>query len=212
MLHQKLFPHFSLSEARKCQFINEICRHFQPAKNPSLHVRSRLGFSTDWERHDIMCRSIAYLRFLQPLLELLQRNNIPVAFLFLFSGLFTPCVEIAVADAPSFDPRKTALVLPAVCLEHRVVCLLPRPLLERTYRPAACLAVERCAVAVLRADAACLGKVAPAVLAAPHGDVALHAGLQGKGDHVRYGICVQHRCTGIAAHRLKTRGQQAERE
>lgn len=75
--------------------------------------------------------------------------------------MLAPGVEIAVADAPSFDPRKTALVLPAVCLEHRVVCLLQRPLLERTYRPAACLAVERCAVAVLRADAACLGKGEP---------------------------------------------------
>lgn len=75
--------------------------------------------------------------------------------------MLAPGVEIAVADAPSFDPRKTALVLPAVCLEHRVVCLLQRPLLERTYRPAACLAVERCAVTVLRADAAYLGKGEP---------------------------------------------------
>ena len=118
------------------------------------------------------------LRLLQPPLKLLQGDAALVAPLFLRSGLLAPGVEIAVADAPGLDPRETAFVLSAVDLEHRVVRLLQRPLLERTYRPAACLAVERCAVAVLRADAACLGKVAPTVLAAPHGDVALHAGLQ----------------------------------
>ena len=100
------------------------------AENLSLHVRGRLGFSTDWERHVITCRSIAYLRFLQPLLELLQRDNIPVAFLFLFSGLFTPGVELTVADAARLDPRKATLVFPAVCLEYRVIGLLQCPLLK----------------------------------------------------------------------------------
>ena len=99
-------------------------------ENPNLHIRSRLGFSTDWEQHVITFRSIAYLRFLQPLLELLQRDNIPVAFLFLFSGLFTPGVELTVADAARLDPRKAPLVFPAVCLEYRVIGLLQCPLLK----------------------------------------------------------------------------------
>ena len=89
---------------------------------------------------------------------------------------------------PGLDPRKAALVLPAVDLEHRVVRLFQRPLLECAHRTAAGLTVERCAVAVLRADAACLGKVPPAVLAATHGDAALHAGLQRKADHIRHCI------------------------
>lgn len=99
-------------------------------ENPNLHIRSRLGFSTDWEQHVITFRSIAYLRFLQPLLELLQRDTIPVAFLFLFSGLFTPGVELTVADAARLDPRKAPLVFPAVCLEYRVIGLLQCPLLK----------------------------------------------------------------------------------
>ena len=103
---------------------------FQPIDKSSLHVRSRLGFSTDWEQHVITFRSIAYLRFLQPLLELLQRDNIPVAFLFLFSGLFTPGVELTVADAARLDPRKAPLVLSAVCLEYRIIGLLQCPLLK----------------------------------------------------------------------------------
>ena len=179
MLHHKLFPQLSLCEARKCQFINEIYRHFQPVKKPSLHIRSRLGFSTDWERHVIIFRSIACLRFLQPLPELLQRDNIPVAFLFLFSILFTPGVELTVADAARLDPRKAPLVFSAVCLEYRVIGLFQRPLLEYTDLPAFSLSLRHRPLAVLRADAPRLSKVAPAVFAPPHGDVLLHTALQG---------------------------------
>ena len=154
----------------------------------------------------------ACLRLFQPPLEFLCGDDALVAFLFLLSGLFTPGVELAVADAPGLDPRKAAFVLPAINLEHRIVRLLQRPLLECAHRTAAGLTVEWCAVAVLRADAACLGEVPPAVFAAAHGDAALHASLQRKSDHIRYGIRVQHRRASIAIHRLKARGQQTERE
>ena len=135
-----------------------------------------------------------------------------VAFLFLPSGLFAPRIKLAVADAPCLDPRETALILLAVDLEHRIVRLLQRPLLECTHRTAAGLTVEWCAVAVLRADAACLGEVPPAVFAATHGDAALHAGLQRKADHIRHGVRVQHRRASIAIHRLEARGQQTEQK
>ena len=129
-----------------------------------------------------------HLRLLQPPLEFLRGDATLVAFLFLLSGLLAPRVKLAIADTPGLDPRKAALVLPAVDLEHRVVRLLQRPLLESSHRTAAGLTVEWCAVAVLRADAACLGEVPPAVLTATHGDATLHAGLQRKTDHIRHCI------------------------
>ena len=123
------------------------------------------------------------LQLLQPPLEILRGDSSLVAFLFLLSGLLAPGVELAVADTTGLDPRKAALVLPAVDLEHRVVRLLQRPLLECPHRTAAGLTVERRAVAVLRADTACLGEVPSAVFAAAYSDAALHAGLQRKADH-----------------------------
>ena len=153
-----------------------------------------------------------HLRLLQPLLELFHSDATLVAFLFLLSGLLAPRVKLAIADTPGLDPRKAALVLPAVDLEHRVVRLLQRPLLESSHRTAAGLTVEWCAVAVLRADAACLGKVPPAVLAATHGDAALHASLQRIADHIRHGVRIQHRRTSVTTHRLEARGQQTERK
>ena len=119
------------------------------------------------------------LRLLQPPLEILRGDSSLIAFLFLFSGLLAPSIKLTVADAPCLDPREASLVLSAVDLEHRVVRLLQRPLLECTHRTAAGLTVEWCAVAVLRADAACLGEVPSAVFAATHGDAALHASLPG---------------------------------
>ena len=152
------------------------------------------------------------LRLLQPPLELVLGDDALVAFLFLLSGLLAPRIKLTVADAPGLDPRKAVLVLSAVDLEHRVVRLLQRPLLECTHRTAAGLTVEWCAVAVLCADAACLGEVPPAVFAAAHGDAALHAGLQRKADHIRHGVRVQHRRASVTTHRLKARGEQAERK
>ena len=129
-----------------------------------------------------------HLRLLQPLLELFHSDATLVAFLFLLSGLLAPRIKLTVADAPGLDPRKTAFVLSAVDLEHRVVRLLQRPLLEGPHRAATGLTVERCAAAVLRADAACLGEVPSAVLAATHGDIALYESLQRKADHIRHCI------------------------
>ena len=129
-----------------------------------------------------------YLRLLQPPLEFLYGDATLVAFLFLLSGLLAPRIKLTVADAPGLDPREAAFVLPAVDLEYRIVRLLQRPLLESSHRPAAGLTVEWCAVAVLCTDAACLGKVPPAVFAATHGNIALHAGLQRKADHIRHCI------------------------
>ena len=131
-----------------------------------------------------------HLRLLQPPSKLLRGDSSLVTSLFLLSGLFTPRIKLAAADTTGLDPRKAALVLPAVDLEHRVVRLLQRPLLECPHRTAAGLTVERCAIAVLCADAACLGKVPPAVFTATHGDIALHAGLQRKADHIRHRIRV----------------------
>ena len=130
----------------------------------------------------------ACLRLFQPPLEFALSDDTLITFLFLLSGLFAPSVELAVADTPGLDPRKAALVLPAVDLEHRVVRLLQRPLLECPHRTAAGLTVERRAAAVLCADAACLGEVPSAVFAATHGDAALHASLQRKADHIRHSI------------------------
>ena len=40
-------------------------------------------------------RVILYFRVAEPLLEILQRDDLAVAFLLFFSGLFTPCVRIS---------------------------------------------------------------------------------------------------------------------
>ena len=130
----------------------------------------------------------ACLRLLQPPLELVLGDDALITLLFLFSGLLAPSVELTVADAPSLDPCEAALVLPAVDLEYRIVRLLQCPLLESSHQPAAGLTIEWCAVAVLCTDTACLCKVPSAVLAATHGDAALHASLQRKADHIRYGV------------------------
>ena len=85
------------------------------------------------------------LRLLQPPLEILCGDATLVAFLFLLSGLLAPRIKLTVADAPCLDPRKAALVLPAINLEHRIVRLLQRPLLECTHRTAAGLTVVQVA-------------------------------------------------------------------
>ena len=69
-------------------------------------------------------------RLPQPVLELVQGNDLPVAFLFHLPGLLAPGVELLVGDAARLDPGKAFLVLPAVGLEHRIVGLLLGSLLE----------------------------------------------------------------------------------
>ena len=60
-------------------------------------------------------------RSLQPSVKFLGGDNIPVAFLFLFSGSLAPVVKLLVRDAPGLDPREAPLVFLAVRLEHRVL-------------------------------------------------------------------------------------------
>ena len=97
-------------------------------------------------RQRIRCRQLAgsvvlYVGVAEPLLELTQRDDLAVAFLLFFSGLFTPGIELLVGDAPGFDPREALFVLLAVRLENRVVGLFFRPLPERADLAAALLAV-----------------------------------------------------------------------
>ena len=83
----------------------------------------------------------SYFRVAESLLEFLQRDDLPVALLLFFSGLFTPCVELLVGDAASLDPREALFILLAVCFKNRVIGLLFCPLPERTDLAAALLAV-----------------------------------------------------------------------
>lgn len=143
-------------------------------------------------RQRIRCRQLAgsvfsYFRVAEPLLEFFQRDDLPVALLLFFSGLFTPCVELLVGDAPGFDPCEALFVLLAVRLENRVVGLFFRPLPERADLAAALFAELYRALAVLRAHAPGLREPATAVLAAAHGHAALDAASQRIVDHVPHG-------------------------
>ena len=57
-------------------------------------------------------------------MEILQRDDLPVALLLFFSGFFTPGIELLVSDAASLDPREALFVLLAIRLEDGVVGLL----------------------------------------------------------------------------------------
>ena len=157
----------------------------------------------------IRCRQLAgsvvsYFRVAEPLLEFFQRDDLPVAFLLFFSGLFTPRIELLVGDASGLDPREALFVLLAVCLENRVVGLLFRPLPERADLAAALLTVLYRALAVLRAHAPGLREPAAAVLAAAHGHAALDAASQRVVDHVPHGGGIQNRCAPARLDRFKT--------
>lgn len=142
-------------------------------------------------RQRIRCRQLtgsvfSYFGVAEPLLEILQRDDLPVALLLFFSGFFTPGIELLVGDAPGLDPREALFVLLAVCFENRVIGLSFRPLPERTDLAAALLTVLYRALAVLRAHAAGLRKPAAAILAAAHGHAALDAASQRIVDHVAH--------------------------
>ena len=97
-------------------------------------------------RQRIRCRQLAgsvvsYFRVAEPLLEFLQRDDLPVAFFLFFSGFLAPGIKLLVGDAAGFDPREALFVLLAVRLENRVVGLFFRPLPERADLAAALLAV-----------------------------------------------------------------------
>ena len=130
---------------------------------------------------------VSYFRVAKPLLELLQRDDLAVAFFLFFSGFLAPGIKLLISDAAGLDPREALFVLLAVRLENRVVGLLFCPLTECADLAAALLAVLYRALAVLRAHAAGLREPAAAVLAAAHGHAALDAASQRIVDHVAHG-------------------------
>ena len=149
---------------------------------------------------------------MEPLLELLQRDDLAVTFFLFFSGFLAPCVKLLIGDAPGFDPREALFVLLAVRLENRVVGLFFRPLPERADLAAALLAVLHGALAVLRAHAPGLREPAAAVLAAAHGHAALDAASQRIVDHVPHGGRVQNRRAPARLDRLKTQRDRLKSE
>ena len=124
---------------------------------------------------------------MEPLLELLQRDDLAVTFFLFFSGFLAPCVKLLIGDAPGFDPREALFVLLAVRLENGVVGLFFRPLPERADLAAALLTVLHGALAILCAHTAGLREPAAAVLAAAYGHAALDAASQRIVDHVPHG-------------------------
>ena len=130
---------------------------------------------------------ISYFGVAEPLLELLQRDDLAVTFFLFFSGFLAPRIKLLVGDAPGLDPREALFVLLAVCLKNRVIGLLFCPLPERADLAAALLTVLYRALAVLRAHAPGLREPAAAVLAAAHGHAALNAASQRIVDHVPHG-------------------------
>ena len=141
---------------------------------------------------------------MEPLLEILQRDDLAVTLLLFFSGLLAPRIKLLIGDAPGLDPREALFVLLAVRLENRVVGLLFRPLPERADLAAALLAVLHGTLAVLRAHAPSLRKPAAAIFAAAHGHAALDAAPQRIVDHVAHGGRVQNRRAPSRFDRLKT--------
>ena len=136
---------------------------------------------------------VSGLGVLQPLLIFLQSDISGIAFLFHFSGLLTPGVEILVRDTSSLDPGKAFLIFLAVCLEYWIVRLFLCPLLEGSGLTAGLLFFSHWALTVLCADPSCLGEVASAVLAAPHCNASLHTTTQRVVDHVQNAGGVQNR-------------------
>lgn len=129
-------------------------------ENRVLTARSAHGFS---------------FGFLQPDLQFLLRDQALLTFILLRSGPLAPIVKLLVGDPPGLDPRKAPLVFLAVSLESVIVCLPERPLLQSADVAAALLTFRNRPLAIFRADPPGLRKPSSAVLAAPHGDVPLHA-------------------------------------
>ena len=130
---------------------------------------------------------ISYFGVAEPLLELLQRDDLAVTFLLFFSGFLAPSIKLLVGDASGLDPREALFILLAIRLEDGVVGLLFCPLTECADLAAALLTVLYRALAVLRAHAPSLRKPAAAIFAAAHGHAALDAASQRIVDHVAHG-------------------------
>ena len=141
----------------------------------------------------------------QPSLQFLLRDQALLTFILFRSGPLAPIVKLLVGDPSGLDPRKAPLVFLAVSLESVIVCLSERPLLQSADVAAALLPFRNGPLAILRTDPPGLRKPSPAVLAAPHSDVPLHAASQRVVDHVPDAGGIQHRRTPPRLHRLKSK-------
>ena len=150
--------------------------------------------------------------FFKPFKKCVSGNPLPVAFFLFRSGPFAPVVKLLVGDPSGFDPCKAPLVFLAIGLESIIACLPERPLLQSADVTAALLPSRNRPPAILRADSSGLRKVPPAVLAAPHGDVSLHAAPQRVVDHIPNTGGIEHRRAASRLHRLKAERDGMERK
>ena len=146
---------------------------------------------------------ILLIKPLQPILKLVLRDKSLLTFIFFSSSAFTPVIELLICNSSSLDPGKAFFVFSAVSLKGIIICLTQCPLLERANLAATLLTFRNRTLAILRADAACLGKIAPAVLAAADSDTTLHTGPKRVVDHVRNAGRVENRRTPAFFRRLK---------
>ena len=172
----------------------------------------RICLAIDKEHRVLTARSAHGFSFgfLQPDLQFLLRDQALLTFILLRSGTFAPIVKLLVGDPSGLDPRKAPLILFAVCLEDWVIRLFRCPLLESPDLPTDLLSSWNRTLTILRADPSGLRKPSSAVLAAPHGDVPLHATPQRVVDHVPDAGGIQHRRTPPRLHRLKAERDGAE--
>ena len=154
----------------------------------------------------------SYFRVTKPLLEILQRDDLAVAFFLFFPCPLAPRIKLLVGDASSLDPREALFVLLAVRLENRVIGLFFRPLPERADLAAALLAVLHGALAILCAHTAGLREPAAAIFAAAHGHAALDAASQRIVDHVAHGGGIQNRRAATRFDRLKAQRDRLKSE
>ena len=113
--------------------------------------------------------------FFEPFKKCVSGDLLPLAFILFRSGPLAPIVKLLVGDPSGLDPRKAPFVFLAVSFESVIVCLSKRPLFQSADVTAALLTFQNRPLAILRADPPGLRKPAATVLAAPHGDVPLHA-------------------------------------
>ena len=151
-----------------------------------------------------------WLLFFEPFKKCVSGDLLPVTFILFHSGPLAPIVKLLIGDPSGLDPRKAPLVFLAVSLESVIACLPERPLLQSADVAAALLTFRNRPLAILRADPPGLRKPSSAVLAAPHGDVPLHAAPQRVVDHISNAGGIQHRRTPLRLHRLKAEGDRAE--
>ena len=113
--------------------------------------------------------------FFEPFKKCVSGDLLPLAFILLRPGPLTPIVKLLVGDPSGLDPRKAPFVFLAVSFESVIVCLSKRPLFQSADVTAALLTLRNRPLTIFRADPPGLRKPAATVLAAPHGDVPLHA-------------------------------------